>query len=119
MQTELKREWLLQLIEICSGLIKKEKDLLESFIEQMDGQHRVFIPMTIFNKHKVKYVKSLVERGMLKWEAEDNAIVLPKFQLIGDDLHGIAFKMSIMLNGDEIVVNKSYDKYKLKDDSVS
>ncbi len=119
MQTELKREWLLQLTDICCGLIEKEREILESFIDRMDDQHKVFIPMELYNKHKVKYVKSLLERGMLKWESEDIAIVLPKFQIIGNDLHGIAFKLSVMLNGEDVVVNKTYDKFKLRDDTVS
>lgn len=117
MQTELKREWLLQLIEICSGLTSEEHSFLTTLISRMDLNHEVDL---IDEESDDNSLWELLERNMVKWVVQyKRLILLPKFQIIGNDLHGIAFKLSVMLNGEDVIVNKTYDKFKLRDDTIS
>lgn len=119
MQTELKREWLRQLLIICSGLTVKEQKFLESLIDDMDDDQTVELYTDIIVKPKMKLLNELIERGLIRQIDEYHFLLLPKYQIIGNDIHGIGFKLSVMLNGDQVVVNKSYDKYKLNNDTVS
>ena len=118
MQTELKREWLLQLINVCSGLTDSEHSYLGTLITRMNENHVVELVGEELDDDSLFH---LLERNMLKWVKQDkHVIILPKFLSMGNDLSGIGISLTVKVYEGELMVSKEFQKYKaLKDDSVS
>lgn len=115
MQTELKREWLRQLLGVCSGLLKDENTYLQELINHMDENHTVRID------EEDDRIVELIKRGFVKFiKDSDDLIILPQYLTVGKDLSGIGLELTVKLYDDEIVVNKGYRKFKaLPNDSLS
>lgn len=115
MQTELKREWLRQLLNICSGLLKEEKDYLQMLISNMDINHTVDI------EEEDDIMIVLIQRGFIKLVPDsEKLVVLPQYLAVGEGVNGIGLEITVKLYEDEIIVSKGYKKFKsLRNDTVS
>lgn len=120
MQTELKREWLRQLINLCSGLLQEELQLLTSLINKMNHNHIATITEEETNN---EVLRSLLQRDMIKYcrdcQIRSSFIILPNYLGIGD-LSGLGISLVVKEYEGELVVSKEFQKFKpLLNDSVS
>ena len=120
MQTELKREWLRQLLIICNGLLEEEKSLLDDYINRMDNNHVVILKEREMND---ELLLSLLQRGMLEYcrkcEMKNSFVILPSYIGIGN-LSGLGINLVVKEYEGEIIVSKEFQKFKpVLNDTVS
>ena len=120
MQTELKREWLRQLLIICNGLLEEEKSLLDDYINRMDNNHVVILKEREMND---ELLMSLLQRGMLEYcrkcEMKNSFVILPSYIGIGN-LSGLGINLVVKEYEGEIIVSKEFQKFKpVLNDTVS
>lgn len=112
MQTELKREWLRQLLIICNGLLEEEKSLLDNYIDRMDNNHVVILEEREMNN---ELLMSLLQRGMLEYckdcEMKNSFVIIPRYIGIGN-LSGLGISLVVKEYEGELVVSKEFQKFK-------
>lgn len=113
MQTELKREWLRQLLIICSGLLTHEGQLLEKYIDRMDNNHVVVLEGEETDNEEFT---NLLQRGLIEYcrgcEMKNSFIILPSYLGIGN-LSGLGISLVVKEYEGEIIVSKEFQKFKL------